>query len=398
MGLTVLCITPWFPKTPEEQSGNFILHSVRALVKGGNRVTVLVTRPWTPGVFGLLHPDWVRPPLQMDKFEKSLNIHVVHYPSIPRNYFSEFAGPLFRLGTDRFTKELIDRFEPDLIHVHTELPAYGAVGLGRERGLPVVVTLHGINPAPRWLNTPQKREILRHTLDAADRIVLVGEPLRPHFSSLVGRDDHFRVVPNGFHLPDLRDSDENWRMVDQLRIISVSNLHEGKGIDLSIEALALLNKSGCRGWHYTIVGGGRESESLAALVKAHGLQEKITFTGALTHDRAMALLRDADLFLLPSYREAFGVAYLEAMAAGLVTIGVRGEGPSAFIDHGVTGFLLPPRDVKAIAATVEKAISDRAAMKAIALAGKQHVCSEFSWDKHAQKLAAVFREAVEKQK
>lgn len=398
MGLSVLCITPWFPNAPNEQSGNFILHSVRALVKAGNRVTVLVTRPWTPKVFGLLHSDWVRPELQREQFDLGRNIHVVHYPSIPRYYFSRYAGELFRFGTERKMRRLLESVKPDVIHVHTELPAFGAVPLGKVYGLPVIVTLHGINRAPRWLDSPAKREMLRRNLDAADRVILVGEPLRSHFKHLVGRDDHFRVVPNGFYLPFLPDKPENRDSGNSLRIISVSNLHEGKGIDLNIEALALLEKGGYTNWRYTIVGGGRERERLAALVKSYDLEEKITFTGALSHDSAMTLLLEADLFLLPSYCEAFGVAYLEAMAAGLLTIGVKGQGPNAFIEDGVTGFLVPPRDVAAIVAVLQRIISNMSAMSIIALAGMQYVHSEFSWDKHAQKLAEVYNEAMERLK
>lgn len=394
MPYRILCITPWFPNDPNGQFGNFILHSVEALVRGGNRVTVLVTRPWTPWIFGLLHPDWVRPPLQMDKFDPSLNLRVAHYPSFPRNFFCASAGNLYRLGTAGIIRRLIRDFAPDLIHVHTELPAFGAVAAGREANLPVIATLHGINTAPRLLNTVRKREILRNTLDGADRVVLVGEPLRPYFAPLAGRDDHFRVVPNGFHLPFPPDAPGSERAGSTLRIISVSNLHEGKGIDLSIDALALLDKSGVTDWSYVIVGGGRERGQLEARVNAHGLGDRISFRGPLSHDRAMALLREADLFLLPSYREAFGVAYLEAMAVGLLAIGVRGEGPEAFIRHGETGYLLPPRDVEAICSLLRSVVGNRKAAEGIAAAGREHVRRELTWDRHAEKLTAVYGEVA----
>lgn len=394
MAFRILCITPWFPNTPHEQSGNFIFRSVESLVRAGNRVTVLVTRPWTPKIFGLLHSDWIRPALRTEKFDPALNIQVSHYPSIPRNYFCEYAGELFRLGTDRVVRRLVREFSPHLVHVHTELPAFGAVAVGRELNKPVVVTLHGINCAPRALNTNRKRAILRGTLDGAARVVLVGEPLRSYFAPLAGRDDHFRVVPNGFHLPEMWESRRKNRVGNTLKIISVSNLHEGKGIELNIDALALLRKSGCRDWTYAIVGGGQERARLEARVKALDLNDNVSFCGPRTHDQAMAFLKEADVFLLPSYREAFGVAYLEAMAAGILTIGVQGQGPEAFIRHGETGYLVPPRDVEAIYRLLRSITDNRKTAERIAAAGQEYVRREFTWDRHADKLLTVYAEVA----
>jgi len=68
MCLKILCVTPWFPNKPNQKEGNFILDSVEALAKEGHKVTVLVTRPWTPRIFGLLHSDWIRPPIEKHLF------------------------------------------------------------------------------------------------------------------------------------------------------------------------------------------------------------------------------------------------------------------------------------------------------------------------------------------
>ena len=113
-----------------------------------------------------------------------------------------------------------------------------------------------------------------------------------------------------------------------------------------------------------------------------------------SHDATLAALAEADVFVLPSYREAFGVAYVEAMAAGLLTIGVVGQGPEAFIRHEETGLLVQPRDVASIVNALRWVMHNRERMLHLALAGRDLVWREFTWGQHAVKLTAVYEEAV----
>src|SRR5215471_7267457 len=126
MTVRVLIVTPWFPNEPTDQSGNFILHSVEALRAAGVTVSVLVVRPWTPKLFGLLHSDWVRPPLRSETFDRDFNLHVAYHASIPRGYWNEVSGPLFRWGTRRAMFRRARGIAAQLVHAHTEAVAYGA--------------------------------------------------------------------------------------------------------------------------------------------------------------------------------------------------------------------------------------------------------------------------------
>lgn len=394
MTLRVLVVTPWFPNDPADQTGNFVLHSVEALRAAGVALSVLVTRPWTPRIFASLHSDWNRPPLRQEMFDPALNLQVVHFPSIPRNYWSELSGPLFRIGTRGSILRLVRRTPPQLIHAHTEHVGYGVLPIARELGIPLVITLHGINTGRRLLDTESKRRRLRSALHDAARVVLVGEPLRAHFAGLAGHEDHFRIVPNGFAVPDSRAEIEPERSGEALRWISVSNLHEGKGIDLTLQALAKLRTAGRANWTYEIVGAGAERARLEAMTNALGLRDKVVFHGKLPHDQAMRLLAQADVFVLPSYREAFGVAYLEAMALGLLAIGVRGQGPESFMAHGRTGLLVWPNDVESLFLAMKSVLVNRSEARRIAAAGQQLVRAEFTWTRHAEKLIAVYREVL----
>lgn len=394
MSFRVLVITPWFPNKPGEQQGNFIYHSLRALSELGNTVCVLVTRPWTPRIFGLLRKEWIRPPLNPNVFLNLEMVRQVNYLSIPRYILRDLSGSLSRLSTDKVIGKIIRDYDIQIIHAHTEDVGYGAVRLGQRIGIPVVLTIHGINTSVRLLDTRRKRNILRDTLNKADRVILVGESLRSYFSPLAGRSDHFRVVPNGFYLPDSFYNCKEKKWGKKLKVISVSNLCKEKGIDLTLEALARLSQQGFCDWTYEIIGDGEERKRLETMTKELGLEDNVYFQGALSHNDALLYLKGADVFLLPSYKEAFGVAYLEAMVSGLLTIGVGGQGPEDFINNGVTGYLVPPRDVDAIYSLLRYIIDNPTEVAEIAASGCEYVRREFTWDKHARKLMAIYQEAM----
>ena len=167
-----------------------------------------------------------------------------------------------------------------------------------------------------------------------------------------------------------------------------------KGIDLTLRALARLRQEGFENWTYEIVGGGSERASLDAMTDALGLRDKVIFHGKLPHDQAMRLLAQADVFVLPSYREAFGIAYLEAMAMGLLAIAVSGQGPEAFIADRRTGLLVRPDDSEALFVAMKTVLENGPEMRRIAAAGQRLVRTEFTWARHAEKLMAVYREAL----
>jgi glycosyltransferase involved in cell wall biosynthesis len=394
VALRILCVTPWFPNTSSDGQYNFILHSVNALVDAGHRVRVLITRPWIPAPLRLLDAGWqhaaARP--ASDTLTRAQRVETIRFPSIPRYVLSEYADALYRRATGGRIARAIHEERPDVVHAHTERAGYAAVAAARELGVPSAVTLHGINTAPQLLDTAGKRARLRDTLRHAGRVVLVGEPLRAHFAPLAGGDANFRVVPNGFFLHGTAVA--NPFRYPTLRFVSVSKLAEGKGVDLTLRALSRLDESGVRDWTCAVAGDGPERGHLESLSRTLGLADRVTFAGDLPHDRALALLPDADVFVLPSYREAFGVAYLEAMASGLLTIGVQGQGPSAFITDDKTGLLVEPRSVDAVYQAIRRVSADRDRMAAIARAGRAHASAEFTWARHAARLATVLEEAV----
>jgi glycosyltransferase involved in cell wall biosynthesis len=384
MNKRVLCFTPWFPDSPGGREGNYIFDSVMAERDSFVDMKVLLVRPVHPCKRN--RPDYTA-------FPADLDLKLVRYVSIPRDYFRTMSNKMLALSLTQPLLSYAKKHDVQLIHAHTEALAEVAAVVAEKLDIPCVVTIHGINTSSRYLATSAQKTYFRHALNRVSRVILVGEPLRDYFVGITGRDEHFRIVHNSFHLPCTPRTNAVFtgRI---LRLISVSNLHEGKGVDLTIRALARLKAAGFNHWHYKIVGDGYLRTQLEELVHTLDLEDQVVFVGAVPHAEVVNYLIQADLFVLPSYREAFGVAYLEAMACGLLAIGVQAQGPSAFIRHGETGFLTAPRDVDDLVKVLGMVMQAPLQMNEIAQRGKAEVVSGFSPQSHAKQLNGVYDELL----
>jgi glycosyltransferase involved in cell wall biosynthesis len=291
-----------------------------------------------------------------------------------------------------FIEVICKSWKPDVIHAHTEFAGAAVVKVAKACNIPSVITVHGVNISSKLYKNRKHFHLIKDSLNNADRVILVGESLIDHFSKVADSTDHFRIVYNGFRVPTINRNSEKICRNNKIQFISVSNLHEGKGVDLNIRAFERLNSMGIKDWHYTIVGSGRERSNLESLCKHLGLDNHVEFIGAVKHDAVYFHLNNSDVFVLPSYREAFGIAYVEAMAMGLLTIGVKGQGPSAFIADNLTGFLVDPRSLDSLTERLLGVFRNREKMQVIATAGRKHILSKFTWDAHARQLLAVYNE------
>jgi len=393
--MKILCITPWFPAYREDQQGNFILDSIESLIELGHELTVLVPQPWRPRVAGLISKKWKRKKIQIEQYSNKINLHYCRYFSIPRAYFCSFSFWSFRRNINPILENLIAKYQCQIIHAHTELAGISAIDVGKKLGIPTVVTLHGISTEKKLYVGKTRKLLFEYTLSNADRVILVGKPLLQFSKNFVNNLEHFRIVGNGFRLyENTFNYHEKKGFTNPVNFISVSNLEEGKGINLNLHALAKLKKNGITNWIYKIVGDGSEKKNLMKLAAELNLTDQVFFLGACDHTKVYQHLMQSDIFILPSYREAFGVAYLEAMSCGLLTVGVRGQGPAAFIEDMRTGLLIEPNNIDALADILQYIFLDPNKMFEIATNGKQYVCSYFTWKVHAKNLEKVYQEVI----
>jgi glycogen(starch) synthase len=172
-------------------------------------------------------------------------------------------------------------------------------------------------------------------------------------------------------------------------LLYVGRLEYEKGVHDAIAALPRVRRAH-PGTTLTIAGEGTQRDSLVDQARRHRVRKATTFVGRLDHAELLALLHRADVAVLPSHYEPFGLVALEAAAAGtpLVTSNIGGLG-EAVID-GETGLSCPPRDVAQLANAICAALDDPVAAERRARAARERLTSDFDWATVADETAQVY--------
>ncbi|HAC65691.1 MAG TPA: hypothetical protein DCF68_19705 [Cyanothece sp. UBA12306] len=160
------------------------------------------------------------------------------------------------------------------------------------------------------------------------------------------------------------------------QIITVGRLHASKGHDVLIRAIKrLINANHLV--QLTIVGAGDETESLQSLVNELDLSGVVKFTGSLSEDEIIELMKQSDAFVLASHAEPLGVVYMEAMAMGVPTIGTNAGGVPEIILPGEDGLLVPPNDEITLAKEIEKLLNNPDEQQKLGHNGRQKIVNKF---------------------
>ncbi len=146
---------------------------------------------------------------------------------------------------------------------------------------------------------------------------------------------------------------------------------------------------------YVVIGDGPQREPLERLAVTLGLQDRVTFTGQLPHAEALEQARACSLFVMPSVDEAFGVAYVEAMAGSLPAIGALGEpGPAEITRLGDGLRLVPPGDVGMLAEAIDVLTADPRFLDELGRRARATVERSFTWEACGRATVAAYEEAL----
>jgi teichuronic acid biosynthesis glycosyltransferase TuaC len=323
-----------------------------------------------------------------------LPVSYVSFVSPPRPgayaRWGAWSAPALGLALRRLRRT----FAFDLIHAHNAVPAGDAV---RRTGLkaPLVVSVHGgdvLHTAalPPLGSAAGVRAVAR-ALGAA-RLTLANSQGIAELCRRRGAGE-VQVVHLGADLPDARRPARR-DTSSPPRLVTVGHLVARKRHADVLRALAVLGDRHPN-LRYEIVGDGPERVPLEGLASRLNVSDRVDMRGQLTPDEALERARQATLFVMPATDEAFGVAYVEAMAAAVPAIGCRGEpGPEEIAAAGDGFVLVPPGDVERLTQRIDELLSDPHRLREAGQHARETVAQSFTWQHCGQQTLSAYEEAL----
>lgn len=335
--MNVLLITQLFPAGSDFKSTSGALREFALeWAKNGHRIKVI--RPY------FAYEDEKYPEEPVFRLHENLEVEFVRplrIPLIKTSYYNQ----------KKILKKL--NFRPDVLICHLYNSYFAFHSVADILKIPLVIGIHNsdIRISKYSFYRIRQRKIFEKAAGFACRSFAVQKLFNQQFPGFEQKTfPAISGLPTGFVNPGrVRD-----RSNETNRIISVSWLIKRKQIKLVINVLSRLSKQ--IDWEYIIVGNGEEEENLRNLVQTLNLSEKIHFYGRLSRDEIIPELSKSDIFVLPSYDETLGLAYLEAMACGCVTIGSQNEGIDGIIVDGENGFLCDPMNEQSVFEKLQRAL------------------------------------------
>jgi teichuronic acid biosynthesis glycosyltransferase TuaC len=287
------------------------------------------------------------------------------------------AGPLAQaLG------ELREEWQFDVIHAHYALPAGGAaLPFAREHGIPVVISIHGGDLLGPLMQNEQARAVVAQTIGAAAETLCNSRATLTGVADLIGDEERLRVVYLGADPPDDPPPKRTRPTVATLAHVIPRKRH----VDVA-EAMQTMEDL-----DWLVIGAGPELPNLKRAAERLGLAGRAHFVGAMAPEKALRQLATAHVMAMPSEDEAFGVAYVEALACGVPAIGLATEGgPAEIASLGPGMLLVPPRDPQALAGAIRAALGDHE----LPSQARRTAAAHFSWQRCGRDTVAAYRDAL----
>ena len=271
--------------------------------------------------------------------------------SVPRNlrYVTEALNNKYRYLV-AVTRGLLSFEECDLVvcgHINLLPIAWIASAWAR---VPLVLIIHGIEA---W--TPHKKKLVNHLVMRIDACICVSEVSRSRFISWSGvAIDKCHILPNCIDIQQFCPSSKNEQLLSRhnlknktvlMTLGRLDSAERYKGFDEVLEVLPRLIEQ-LPNVVYLIVGAGKDRTRLERKAISLGVADRVVFAGLIPESEKVAYYSLADVFVMPSRGEGFGIVYLEAMACGIPTVASRLDGGREALRNGMLGILVDPGDLE----------------------------------------------------
>ncbi len=308
-------------------------------------------------------------------------VEIVSIP--PGSYVSHLLDNL----TFRLPSEVDILIEDELVH-----PSVLAANGMRPRSVPIVSLVHNLHSSERraaWQNGFYQQVEKLH-LTSADGFIFNSTITRDSVTRLVGNDrPHVLAPPGGDRLGSLAPDAVRVRAghAGPLRLLFLANVTPLKGLHVVLDALSGLPADCCT----LDVAGSLTVDAVYARrmqARAAALPAPVRFRGVLDGGALVELLKNADVVVIPSYWEGFGISYLEGMAFGAPAIGTAAGAIPQMIRAGVNGYLSQPGDTLALRDILRRLSADRELLLRLSLQALQTFTQQPTWDESGAKIRA----------
>lgn len=378
--MKILYISGMYPTTTFPQKGIFCHEQVKALIDLGIEVDVVVP---------------------MTIYDREYTQKIWDYEGVRIRYLRFFKIP-GTIGFEQLGKSLyfslmhsgIDFSQYDVLHADAPLPTGEALWrVSKKYGIPFVVHGHGLDVflAESYGDAKNCNKIVKackRVYREADAVVGVSRKVLDEIQKQVDISQKAHVVYNGVDTEKFTPVEHHNPFV---LISSVGNLILLKGHDVTIKAVKKLVEQGYTNIRLCIAGRGELEEELKQLTRDLQVDDYVEFLGYLPYGDIVKLLQRSDIFVLPSWYEALGCVYLEAMACGVPAIGCWGNGIDEVITDGVDGFLVEGKNEGALFEKLKLLIEDNHYME-IGKNARNTVQHQYKWKDSASALNQLYGE------
>jgi glycogen synthase len=332
-------------------------------------------------------------------------VHRVREPSWPTDDLDGFLRWVQTMNDDMLDAgaALRERMAFDLVHSHDWLVAAAGRGLSEAYGVPWLVTIHATEHGRHqgWVETHPQATIHAHErrmAREADAVIVCSHYMRGHVADVFDlQEDRVRVIPNGIDPLDLRPVDDldalraRYARRDQRLVLLVGRLVYEKGFQLALEALPrVINRVG--DVRFLVAGSGPHEAQLRAQATELGLDEHGAFVGWIGDDVLHSLYRIADLCVVPSIFEPFGLVALEAMASGCPCLVADTGGLREVVPNRDVGLRFRSKDAGSLASMLERLLVDARLRDRLTAEASEHVL-RFDWADVARRTALVYADS-----
>ena len=323
----------------------------------------------------------------------------IYYHEVVVPHYPLFEYPPYSLALATTMVDVARNHELDLLHVHYAVPNAVSGVLARQilapKRLPVITTLHGTDITLVG-NDPSYLATTRWGIQQSDAVTAVSHALERATREDLGVERPIEVIPNFIdpgryeQAAATGEGARRWASEDEAVLVHISNFRTVKRVPDVVEVFHRL--AGERRVRLLLVGDGPERHKVEARCRELGVCDRTIFLGNLP--RVEEVLVGADLFLLPSETESFGLAALEALACRVPVIATRVGGLPEVVREGETGFLLPVGDVEGMAAAAARLLDDPDLRSRFAARAREDAIERFTMERIVRRYRDLYERAL----